>query len=65
MYCTVFCNEMVGRGIDNFSYLEIGILFLLPKDTYYRKPSINTANGSCMFGVLFESVLIEVKNKGD
>ena len=30
----------------------------------YRKPSINTANGSCMFGMLFESVLIEVKNEG-
>ena len=26
----------------------------------YRKPSTNTANGSCMFGMLFESVLIEV-----
>ena len=26
----------------------------------YRKPSINTANGSCMFRVLFEFVLIEV-----
>ena len=31
----------------------------------YRKASINTANGSCMFGVLFEFVLIKVKNKGD
>ena len=31
----------------------------------YRKPSINTANGSCMFSVLFEFVLIEVKNKWD
>ena len=28
-------------------------------------PLINTANGSCMFGMVFESVLIKVKNKGD
>ena len=31
----------------------------------YRKPSIHIANGSCMFGMLFESVLIEVKNTVD
>ena len=42
----------------------------LPENNYnnpvfYRKSSINTANGSCMFGVLFESMLIKVKNKGD
>ena len=32
---------------------------------WYRKPLIDIANGSCMFGVLFEFVLIEVKNKWD
>ena len=31
----------------------------------YRKPPINTANGSSMFSVLFESLLIKVKNNGD
>ena len=31
----------------------------------YSNPSINTVNGSCMFAVLIESMLIKVKNKGD
>ena len=30
----------------------------------YSNPSINTVNGSCMFGVLIESMLIEIKYKG-
>ena len=33
-------------------------------DIHYSNPSINTVNGSCMFGMLIESVLIKVKNKG-
>ena len=29
------------------------------------RPLINTANGSCMFGMLFKFVIIKLKNKGD
>ena len=51
---------------------SIGLLYKLNRflpetilKTIYSNPSITTVNGSCMFGVLIESMLIEVKNKGD
>ena len=49
-------------------FLKVSVIIMMRFGTLVdiqKKNSINAANGSCMFSVLFESVLIEVKNKGD
>ena len=61
-----YCTLNVHKCTQFMPYLLLSKL----TDNIYSNPLINTVNGSCMFAVLLESVLvesvlIEVKNNGD
>ena len=58
-----------GNSTNAGNYRPILVLLIFSKIfekvVQYSNPLINTVNGSCMFAVLIESMLIEVKNKRD
>ena len=46
-------------------HLNSEVLGYLVPELVYSNRSINAVNGSCMFAMLIESMLIKVKNKED